>query len=102
MLIEAANEVVDAGGSVAQMRFYGQEINPTSASIGRVNLLIHSLEDATVLRGDTLRHPKFVDHTGKLQQFDVVVANPPFSLKDWGADTWATDPHRRSIGGVPP
>ena len=55
-----------------------------------------------MLRGDTLRHPKFVDHTGKLQQFDVVVANPPFSLKDWGADTWATDPHRRSIGGVPP
>ena len=102
MLIEAANEVVDAGGSVAQMRFYGQEINPTSASIGRVNLLIHSLEDATVLRGDTLRHPKFVDRTGKLQQFDVVVANPPFSLKDWGADTWATDPHRRAIGGVPP
>ena len=32
----------------------------------------------------------------------VVVANPPFSLKDWGADIWATDPHRRAIGGVPP
>ena len=102
MLIEAANEVIAAGGSVAQMRFYGQEINQTSASIGRVNLLIHSIEDATVLRGDTLRNPKFVDHTGKLERFDVVVANPPFSLEQWGSDAWATDPHRRAIGGVPP
>jgi type I restriction enzyme M protein len=49
-----------------------------------------------------LRKPKFVDSKGKLDQFDVVVANPPFSLKDWGSDKWATDPHRRAIGGVPP
>ena len=102
MLIEAANEVTAGGGSVAQMRFYGQEVNQTSAAIGRMNLLIHSLEDATILRGDTLRDPKFVNHTGKLDRFDVVVANPPFSLKDWGSETWATDPHRRAIGGVPP
>jgi len=102
MLIEAANEVISSGGSVAQMRFYGQEINQTSAAIGRMNLFIHDVEDAQILRGDTLRDPKFVDSAGKLNQFDVVVANPPFSLKDWGADTWATDPHRRAVGGVPP
>ena len=102
MLIEAANEVIASGGSVAQMRFYGQEINQTSAAIGRMNLFIHDVEDAQVLRGDTLRDPKFVDNAGKLDQFDVVVANPPFSLKNWGHDTWASDPHRRAIGGVPP
>jgi len=102
MLIEAANEVISSGGSVAQMRFYGQEINQTSAAIGRMNLFIHDVEDAQILRGDTLRDPKFVDSAGKLDQFDLVVANPPFSLKDWGADTWATDPHRRAVGGVPP
>ena len=102
MLIEAANEVIASGGSVAQMRFYGQEINQTSAAIGRMNLFIHDVEDAQILRGDTLRDPKFVDSAGKLDQFDLVVANPPFSLKDWGADTWATDPHRRAVGGVPP
>jgi len=102
MLIEAATEVMQSGGKVAQMRFYGQEVNQTSAAIGRMNLLIHEVEDARIMRDDTLRNPRFVDNRGKLEQFDVVVANPPFSLKNWGADIWATDPHRRAIGGVPP
>ena len=102
MLIEAATEVVQSGGKVRQMRFYGQEVNQTSAAIGRMNLLIHEVEDAQIRRDDTLRVPKFVNAKGKLDQFDVVVANPPFSLKDWGADKWATDPHKRAVGGVPP
>ena len=102
MLIEAATEVKQSGGSVRQMRFYGQEVNQTSAAIGRMNLFIHDVEDAQIRREDTLQKPKFVDSKGKLEQFDLVVANPPFSLKDWGADKWATDPHKRAIGGVPP
>jgi type I restriction enzyme M protein len=102
MLIEAATEVMQSGGKVRQMRFYGQEVNQTSAAIGRMNLLIHEVEDAQIRRDDTLRVPKFVNAKGKLDQFDVVVANPPFSLKDWGDDKWATDPHKRAIGGVPP
>jgi type I restriction enzyme M protein len=102
MLIEAAAEVKQSGGSVRQMRFYGQEVNQTSAAIGRMNLFIHEVEDAQIRREDTLQKPKFIDAKGKLEQFDLVVANPPFSLKDWGADKWATDPHKRAIGGVPP
>jgi type I restriction enzyme M protein len=102
MLIEAATEVKNSGGSVRQMRFYGQEVNQTSAAIGRMNLFIHEVEDAQIRREDTLQKPKFIDSKGKLEQFDLVVANPPFSLKDWGADKWATDPHKRAIGGVPP
>jgi type I restriction enzyme M protein len=102
MLIEAATEVKQSGGSVQQMRFYGQEVNQTSAAIGRMNLFIHEVEDAQIRREDTLNNPKFIDAKGKLDQFDLVVANPPFSLKDWGAEKWATDPHKRAIGGVPP
>jgi type I restriction enzyme M protein len=102
ILIEAASEVVQSGGSVSRMRFYGQEVNQTSAAIGRMNLLIHEVEDAQIRREDTLRNPRFVDERGQLVKFDMVVANPPFSLKDWGADRWANDPHRRAIGGVPP
>jgi type I restriction enzyme M protein len=102
MLIEAAAEVKQSGGSVQRMRFYGQEVNQTSAAIGRMNLFIHEVEDAQIRREDTLNNPKFVDSKGKLETFDIVVANPPFSLKDWGADKWATDPHKRAIGGVPP
>ena len=102
MLIEAAAEVKQSGGSVQRMRFYGQEVNQTSAAIGRMNLFIHEVEDAQIRREDTLNNPKFVDDKGKLDQFDLVVANPPFSLKGWGSDKWATDPHKRAIGGVPP
>lgn len=102
MLIEAAAEVKQSGGSVQRMRFYGQEVNQTSAAIGRMNLFIHKVEDAQIRRDDTLQKPKFTDANGKLDQFDLVVANPPFSLKDWGADKWATDPHKRALGGVPP
>jgi type I restriction enzyme M protein len=67
-----------------------------------MNLFIHEVEDAQIRREDTLNNPKFIDAKGKLDQFDLVVANPPFSLKDWGADKWATDPHKRANGGVPP
>ena len=103
MLIESANAVMNSGKSIAQMRFYGQEVNQTSSAIGRMNLYIHDVDDAQIVRGDTLRDPKFVDERGKLRTFDVVIANPPFSLKDWGQENWATDAHRRAeYGGVPP
>jgi type I restriction enzyme M protein len=68
-----------------------------------MNLYIHDVDDAQIVRGDTLRDPKFVDELGKLRTFDVVIANPPFSLKDWGQENWASDAHRRAeYGGVPP
>jgi type I restriction enzyme M protein len=102
MLIEAASEVKQSGGTVQRMRFYGQDVNQTSAAIGRMNLFIHEVEDAEIRREDTLNTPKFLDGKGKLDQFDFVVANPAFSMKDWGADKWANDPHKRAIGGVPP
>ena len=102
MLVEAANEVIEAGGSLKQMRFYGQEVNLTTAAIARMNLFLHDIEDAKIIRGDTLRQPRFLDDKGRLQRFKVVMANPPFSLKGWGADTWNSDPWSRAECGVPP
>ncbi|HLX77960.1 MAG TPA: N-6 DNA methylase, partial [Acidimicrobiales bacterium] len=102
MLIEAANEVIEAGGSISQMRFYAQEINLTTAAIARMNLYLHDIEDAKVLRGDTLRDPKFRGAHGHLDRFDIVIANPPFSQTRWGADIWASDPWDRARCGVPP
>jgi type I restriction enzyme M protein len=102
MLVEAANEVLEAGGSLAQMRFYGQEIQLTTAAIARMNLYLHDVEDAKVLRGDTFREPKFRDERGRLERFDIVIANPPFSLKNWGAEVWTNDPWGRAFCGVPP
>ena len=102
MLVEAANEVLEAGGSLRQMRFYGQEVNLTTAAIARMNLFLHDIEDAVIRRGDTLRDPKFLDERGRLQRFDVVITNPPFSLKNWGGEVWATTRGAGPSCGVPP
>src|SRR5699024_4917323 len=65
-------------------------------------LLLHGVEDFKIVREDTLRNPAF--YTGNnLAQFDCVVANPPFSLKNWGEPEWASDKWgRNALGGVPP
>jgi type I restriction enzyme M protein len=101
MLVETINEVREAGGDTRTLRLYGQEVNLTTAAIARMNLFLHDLEDFRIVRGDTLRDPRFLERSG-LRRFDVVVANPPFSLKNWGADTWSDDPYGRAACGVPP
>lgn len=100
MLVETIGEVADTGGDTRTLRLYGQEVNLTTSAIARMNLYLHNIEDFRILRGDTLRDPKFRDPDGGISHFDVVIANPPFSLKNWGADTWKTDP--RAFCGVPP
>jgi type I restriction enzyme M protein len=62
-----------------------------------MNLFLHGLEDFVIERGDTLRNPVFADaSSGGLGTFDVVIANPPFSLEAWGRELWESDP-----GAVP-
>lgn len=100
MLVETIGEVRDHGGDVRTLRLCGQEVNLTTSAIARMNLYLHDIEDFRILRGDTLRDPKFRDRYGALSQFDVVIANPPFSLKNWGAEQWVADP--RAFCGVPP
>ncbi len=102
MLVEAVNEVREAGGDVRTLRLYGQEVNLTTGAIARMNLFMHDIEDFKILRGDTLREPKFHDSVGRLSTYDVVIANPPFSLKNWGAEAWSRDPWQRSLCGTPP
>jgi type I restriction enzyme M protein len=67
-----------------------------------MNLFLHDIEDFRVRRGDTLRDPKFLTPEGQLERFDLVIANPPFSLNPWGHESWAHDPYGRSRYGVPP
>lgn len=101
MLVETINEVREAGGDTRTLRLYGQEVNLTTAAIARMNLFLHDLEDFRIVRGDTLRDPRFLERSG-IRKFDIVVANPPFSLKNWGADLWVEDPYGRAFCGVPP
>jgi type I restriction enzyme M protein len=105
MLLGAIEHVQRAGGDARTFfgKIYGQEKNLTTASIARMNLVLHGIEDFQVVREDTLRSPAFTDSaTGGLATFDCVIANPPFSLKEWGRDVWESDPWGRAKFGLPP
>ncbi|MCI5165275.1 MAG: SAM-dependent DNA methyltransferase [Candidatus Electrothrix sp. GM3_4] len=101
MLLECVDHLKHNNEDYRTLKLYGQEKNLTSSSIARMNMFLHGIEDFQILRGDTLRSPAFFAADG-LQTFDCVIANPPFSLKDWGAENWANDPYGRNIAGVPP
>ena len=105
MLLGAVEHVQRAGGDPRTFfgKIYGQEKNLTTSSIARMNLVLHGIEDFQVIREDTLRNPAFTDSsTGGLASFNCVIANPPFSLKEWGREVWESDPWGRAEFGLPP
>jgi type I restriction enzyme M protein len=83
------------------VRLYGQERNLMTSSIARMNCFLHGIEEFQIVRGDTLSEPKLV-HGDRLMQFDVVLANPPYSIKQWDRDAFAFDPWGRNVYGTPP
>ena len=104
MLLAAVEHVRARGGDPRTFfgKLYGQEKNLTTASVARMNLLLHGIEDFVIERGDTLRTPVFTDpSTGGLLTFDCVIANPPFSLEQWGREIWENDPWGRAFAGLP-
>jgi len=104
MLLGAVAHVRETGGDPRTFygKLYGQEKNLTTASVARMNLLMHGLQDFDIQRGDTLRAPVFTDPaTGGLATFDCVIANPPFSLEQWGREIWERDPWGRAFAGLP-
>lgn len=101
MLLECVDHLKHNDEDYRTLKLFGQEKNLTSSSIARMNMFLHGIEDFSIVRDDTLRNPAYFEADG-LKTFDCVIANPPFSLKDWGADNWANDPFGRNIAGVPP
>ena len=96
MLIEAIHHMGDERLSYG--RVFGQEVNLGTSAIARMNLFLHGARDFHIAQGDTLRSPAFME-AGNLRTFDCVLANPPFSLKNWGAEQFASDPWGRNIWG---
>ena len=104
MLLAAIEYVKLKGGDPRTFfgKIYGQEKNLTTSSVARMNLVLHGIEDFQIAREDTLRDPAFTDGAGGLATFDCVIANPPFSLKEWGREVWENDPWDRAQYGLPP
>ncbi|GAA6732852.1 class I SAM-dependent DNA methyltransferase [Thermus oshimai] len=84
---------------IKPLRLFGQEINPATFAMARMNAVIHDLE-ADIRLGDTMRHPAFLDAAGRLQTFDLVVANPMWNQK-FGQELYENDPFERFRFGAP-
>ncbi len=101
MLLSCITHLRRQGKEWRNVKLYGQERNLMTSSIARMNCFLHGIEDFRIERGDTLSEPKFVQGDG-LQQFDIVLANPPYSIKQWDRETFSADPWGRNLYGTPP
>jgi type I restriction enzyme M protein len=101
MLISALAEVRRKRGEHRTLKLFGQERNHMTASIARMNLVLHGVEDCEIARGDTLAAPAFLE-ADRLKTFDVVLANPPYSIKQWNREAWQNDQWGRNRFGTPP
>lgn len=101
LLLNAALQLKSAGLEYRTLRLFGQEINLITSSIARMNMFLHGIEDFAVARGNTLAAPAFL-HDDELRRFQIVLANPPYSIKNWEQKAWANDPFGRNIWGTPP
>ncbi|MDR0287868.1 MAG: N-6 DNA methylase [Clostridiales bacterium] len=98
MSIEAIRYIQDEKKTYGKI--YGQEKNLANSAIARMNLFLHGARDFHITQGDTLRSPNFL-YRGGLQTFFCVIANPPFSLKAWGAEQFSSDVYGRNVWGSP-
>jgi type I restriction enzyme M protein len=101
MLISCLAEVKRRGGDTRTMGLYGQELITITAAIARMNLVLHGVSDFHVAAGNTLAAPAFAEGD-RLRTFDVVLANPPYSIKKWNRSSWESDPWDRNFLGTPP
>lgn len=101
MLISAIAYLKNKGQEWRNVSAYGQEINQLTSAIGRMNLFLHGVNDFHIVNDDTLARPAFVEH-GQLKQFDMCLANPPYSISQWDRSAFESDKYGRNFLGVPP
>jgi len=102
MLISTVAELKRQGKEWRNLSLYGQELNYGTSAIGKMNMFLHGIEDAHIAHGDTLKNPAFTNVDGHLQTFDIVLANPPYSIKNWDRELFSNDPYGRNMWGTPP
>jgi type I restriction enzyme M protein len=101
MLISCIHYLREHGAEWRSMKCFGQEINPLSTAIGKMNLFLNGVSSFKIVNADTLKNPAFTEN-GQLKQFDIVLANPPYSISEWNRYAFETDPYGRNFLGTPP
>ncbi|MEG1254840.1 type I restriction-modification system subunit M [Clostridium sp.] len=101
MLIQSIEYIKEHGGNHKNLSLFGQEINLSTWAICKMNMLFHGAKGADIQKGDTIRDPRHTEG-GVLKTFDKVLANPPFSLKNWGTEEAEHDAFHRFDYGIPP
>jgi len=96
-LLEAYHYLKDKEGEkkARSLYLYGQEINLATYAIAKINMFLHGLDSADIQRGDTLADPKFLNPDGSLKTYDICVANPPYSIKEWAHETFKANKYGR-------
>lgn len=99
-LLESYNYLKDKSSEqiARTLYLYGQETNISTFAIAKINMFLHGLDSSDIRRGDTLANPQFLNSLGNLQTFDIVVANPPYSIKDWEFELFKNDKYGRTAG----
>jgi len=101
MLLSCVNKLKTDGKEYRSLKLYGQELNLMTSAIARMNMFLHGIEDFKIVRGDTLKSPAFLEKD-ELKTFNIILANPPYSIKQWNRVEFEKDPYGRNIYGTPP
>ncbi|OOE45518.1 type I restriction-modification system subunit M [Salinivibrio kushneri] len=101
LLLKCANQIRKEDGS-KKFALFGQEAIGSTWALAKMNMFLHGIDNHKLEWGDTIRNPLMLNENGGLKLFDVVVANPPFSLEKWGHEGADGDPYDRFRRGVPP
>jgi type I restriction enzyme M protein len=101
LLLNCALQLKNAGKEYRTLKLYGQEINLLTSAIARMNMFLHGIEEFQIIRGNTLSNPAFLQND-ELKKFNVILANPPYSIKSWDRKSFENDTYGRNIWGTPP
>jgi len=101
LLLNCALHLKEEGKEYRNLKLYGQEINLITSAIARMNMFMHGIEEFDVARGNTLASPAYIEND-ELKKFNVILANPPYSIKQWDRKSFENDPYGRNIWGTPP
>jgi len=101
MLISCIAYLKNKGFEWRNVKIFGQEINALTSAIGRMNLFLHGIKDFFIVNDDTLKNPAFLENN-KIKQFDLILANPPYSISQWDREAFSSDKYGRNFLGTPP